>query len=488
MEFAQREERPHPLATLETVVQSPLMDLAVAGISRGMDEYDYSQRVKAEKARVDAANQGRKEELGAIRAEREELESRLGAIPPQYIENAVAAGQAGFTSPAPPGVEYLENVGPAAYPIGQIGSESRDVTGSPHGDFQRQVPVMGMAQPKPAGWGNYTYEQIQQMLSDQKRLEEAEGKIAPAAQARFIPRTKEEFIIAIQREKDPDRRLELIQQARSAVDMQPTSLLEAVGGVKGREAQAAVHKAQQDADKAEAAAAAAEVEAKLAERGMRVKEKDEASKSAKRRAEAKKINAEADKLAKDIEKIARRAKANSAMGKANAEFYRLVGEYGEPGASLAEKIQLAYADGGSDEQPGFQDRLKAKIGDKANRVYVKMLDKHPHLKKLGSKGEDSTLKTEQAIRKEQRKAQADLAGAEARVLALEGADTIDEKALATARGDLAGAQEAVNQAGVDLTLSRNPGAYDENLQPTRKKKKGTVDVPGVGRIPVTLGE
>ena len=260
MEFAQMQERPHPLATLETVVQSPLMDLAVAGISRGMDEYDYYQRAQAEKERVKAANQGRNEELGAIRAEREELQSKLGAIPQAAIEEAMVYQR------------------PPAQAMGRVGTEYRDVTGSPHGDFQRAVPVMGVGQ-ETRGWGDYSYEQIQQMLSDQKRLEEAEAKVAPAVEGRFIPRTQEEFIIAIQSEKDPARRLELIQQARSAVDVQPTSLLEAVGGVKGREAQAAVHKAQKDADKAEAAAKAAEVEAKLAERDMKVKEQDQKSKA-----------------------------------------------------------------------------------------------------------------------------------------------------------------------------------------------------------------
>ena len=485
MEFAQMQERPHPLATLETVVQSPLMDLAVAGISRGMDEYDYYQRAQAEKERVKAANQGRNEELGAIRAEREELQSKLGAIPQSAIDTAMAMGQAGFTSPAPPGVEYLENVGPSAYPIGQIGSESRDVTGSPHGDFQRQVPVMGMAQPKPGGWGNYTYEQIQQMLSDQKRLEEAEAKVAPAVEGRFIPRTQEEFIIAIQSEKDPARRLELIQQARSAVDVQPTSLIEAVGGVKGREAQAAVHKAQQDADKAEAAAKAAEVEAKLAERDMKVKEQDQKSKAEKRAKEIAKLDKETQLLSKKLEKIARRAKANSALGRDTQKFFRIVGEY--PGDSLPEKLKNAYADGGGEGRKSFQDKLDEQIGAKSNRVYTKILNQFPTIKKLSSKGEDSALKTQQDIRREQRKAQADLAGARAKVASLEAADTVDEKALSTALGNLAKAQEAVNQAGVDLTLSRNPGAYDENLQPTRKKK-GAVDVPGVGRIPVTLGE
>ena len=379
MEFAKREERPHPLATLETVVQSPLMDLAVAGISRGMDEYDHSQRVKAEKARVDAANQGRDEKLGAIRSEREELQSKLGAIPPQYIENAVNAGQAGFTSPAPPGVEYLENVGPAAYPIGQIGMKHEEITGSPHGDFKQGIPVGGMAQPKPSGWGNYTYEQIQQMLSDQKRLEEAEAKVAPAAEGRFIPRTQEEFIIAIQREKDPDRRLELIQLARGAVDMQPASLMEAVAGTAGRESQAAVHKGHAGThDKAAAAkAAAAGVEADLAERGMQVDEDEASSKQLKRAAEVKKIkaqkdklDAEAKKLAKDIEKIARRAKANSQLGRDTQTLLELTSRT-ISGETLPERLKNAFGSGQK-----FQDEVKKALPKTYPRVYQKVFGKY----------------------------------------------------------------------------------------------------------------
>lgn len=458
MEFAKREERPHPLATLETVVQSPLMDLAVAGISRGMDEYDYSQRVKAEKSRVEAANQGRNEELGAIRAEREELQSKLGAIPPQYIENAVNAGQAGFTSPAPPGVEYLENVGPAAYPIGQIGSESRDVTGSPHGDFQRQVPVMGMAQPKPSGWGNYTYEQIQQMLSDQKRLEEAESKVAPAVEGRFIPRTQEEFIIAIQSEKDPARRLELIQQARSAVDMQPTSLLEAAGGVKGRETQAAVHKAQQDADKAEAAASAAEVEAKLAERDMRVKEKDEASKSAKRRAETDKLDAEADKLAKDIEKIARRAKANSQLGRDTQTLLELTSNY--PGETLPERLKNAFGSGKK-----FQDEVKKAIPKTYPRVYQKVFGKHKNLMKSGKEGGDNEAKIA-VRRKSQINALSERSGAEETIRLLGGrdaelSDVAAAQEMRKAKVAVAKANEVIRRTGDDIKrLANKPEVTD----------------------------
>lgn len=458
MEFAKRQERPHPLATLETVVQSPLMDLAVAGISRGMDEYNYHQRVQAEKERVKAANQGRNEELGAIRAEREELESRLGAIPQRAIDTAVAMGQAGFTSPAPPGVEYLENVGPSAYPIGQIGSESRGVTGSPHGDFQRQVPVMGMAQPKPDGWGGYTYEQIQQMLSDQKRLEEAEAKVAPAVEGRFIPRTQQEFIIAIQSEKDPARRLELIQQARSAVDMQPTSLLEAVGGVKGREAQAAVHKAQQDADKAAAAASAAEVEADLAERGMRVKEKDEESKSAKREAETRKINAEADKLAKDIEKIARRAKANSQLGRDTQVLLELAAEY--PGETLPERLKSAFGSGKK-----FQDEVKAALPKSYSRVYQTVFNKNKNLMKSGKKGGDNEAKI--AVR---RKAQIDAlskrSGAEETIRLLGGRDVAlgDDEAAEEVRKalvEVAKANEVIRRTGDDIKrLTNKPEVTD----------------------------
>ena len=502
MEFAKRAERPHPLATLETVIQSPLTSLAVMGISRAMDESNYRDRVTAEEDRVKTANKGRDDRMGAIRSERQELESRLGAIPPSAIEAAVNMGQSGFTSPAPPGVEYLPNAGPAPVHLGQIGTEMRPhtFTNPPYEDFQQQVPIGGIGQKDYSrdGWGDYTNAQIQQMISEQKRLEEAEAGMAPSAEARFIPKTKEEFIYAIQNEEDPARRLELIQLARRAVDMQPANVMEAMAGTAGRESQAAVHKGMRESDAAAAAAAAAKAKAALAERGMKVDEGEATSKQLKRTAEVGKINAqkdkldaEAEKLAKDIEKIARRAKANSAMGRANAEFYRLVGAYGEPGATLAEKIQLAYADGGSDGKPGFQDRLKAKVGDKANRVYVKMLDKHTHLSKLGGKGsegKDSTLKTQQSIRKEQRAAMEDLAKASSMVDALEsiGSDA-DQTELAKARANKAGAEKRVGETGVDLTLIRNPGAYDENLQPTRKKKKGAVDVPGHGRVPFTAG-
>ena len=472
----QKRQQVHPLATLETVIESPLTDLAVTAISRGMDEYDYYQRKSAEEDRVKAENQGRNEQVGQLRSQIEELDSKLGAIPPEAIERAKL-----YTGPE------------EAYSLGQIGTtQGPGPPGSPHGQFQVGAPIGGVAQPTEGGWGDYSFSNIQQMLSERHRLQEAEGNIAPAAKARFTPRTQQEFIQAM-RAASPEERQVLMQQARNAVDMQPDSLQDAFAGTAGRKTQTAVAKATSAYDAAVAKAAADETEAGRMERETQVKEEEHTSKDAKRQAEIKKleaqekkINAEAKKLAKQIEKIARRAKAGSVLRRDTQTLYEIAATYG--GDTLPEMLKNAYGSGAE-----FQDKLKEAIPKTYARVYQTVLNSKKAMLKSSGRGTTPSPTGSGMTQDEERKIlpglMEDVRNAQGRMEAAQGTidAAIDDKSVAKANAELARASSDMNQASTLLAAIRNPEKYGAAGEVRRRPTNAVVDVPGVGPVGVTLG-
>ena len=90
IQFAQREKFG---GRLQEVIESPVTDLAVAGISRIADELDYRDRLNAEKQRVAAADIEERKAQAALSALQEQHAAREQAMAEHQKQREIAANQ-----------------------------------------------------------------------------------------------------------------------------------------------------------------------------------------------------------------------------------------------------------------------------------------------------------------------------------------------------------------------------------------------------------
>ena len=97
VQFAQREKFG---GRLQEVIESPVTDLAVAGISRIADELDYRDRLNAEKQKVAAADIEERKAQAAFSALQEQQTARAAAMSAaeERAAQIAAAGEAQMMS------------------------------------------------------------------------------------------------------------------------------------------------------------------------------------------------------------------------------------------------------------------------------------------------------------------------------------------------------------------------------------------------------
>ena len=293
VQFAQREKFG---GRLQEVIESPVTDLAVAGISRIADELDYRDRLNAEKQRVAAAQIEERKATAALTALQEQMEARGAAMAAAKEREAQIAAaseaQALLDDRADlAGIQQGEAIDAARGVVQQI------APGGPHTPFLArgmdpgQQFLAGLAQAEDPGayyaaWqsrhdptltafrgtqegGDLSAEVLasgshlrpgqappipEEVTEDQldvARARLAAAKEAAAVPMAFVPRTLADYRFQVreleralvgaetQEEKVAiiDQLRNTMETARGAVDVQPDGLMEAVTGVAGKKAQ-----------------------------------------------------------------------------------------------------------------------------------------------------------------------------------------------------------------------------------------------------------
>lgn len=237
VDYARAPDTPHGFDALAKTLQHPLTGIATSAISRIGDEIAYAGAVDEEKERLDKAQfeyqQAQEQAQNAARY-RQQLEQQ--AQDPM-LQAAIRGAQA-YEGPPPP------------VDLGHAGGVQTGMTST---GMPTTTTYGAVGQPTAPGYRQYSHEDLLGMQGELEQARQLEAQamqaLGPAPQERFVPRTVAEFQFAIANEPDPQRRQELLMQARRAVDVQPGSVEEAIKGTAGARAQKATRGAGVQAQK-----------------------------------------------------------------------------------------------------------------------------------------------------------------------------------------------------------------------------------------------